>query len=73
MLLLIAILFCLFTYKFFTKWIWIILPFALVIDGLIWIHAHQLLFWIVFSAALITYDLIYRHQHGGKDPFYSNK
>ncbi|MBE1727432.1 hypothetical protein [Lactiplantibacillus plantarum] len=73
MLLLIAILFCLFTYKFFTKWIWIILPFALVIDGLLWIHAHQLLFWIVFSAALITYDLIYRHQHDGRDPFYSNK
>ncbi|MGQ2381743.1 HIRAN domain-containing protein [Lactiplantibacillus plantarum] len=72
MLLLIAVLFCMFTYKFFTKWVWIILPFALVIDGLIWIRAHQLLFWVILSAALITYDLIYRHQHNGKDPFYDN-
>ncbi|KRN36242.1 hypothetical protein IV39_GL000647 [Lactiplantibacillus plantarum] len=73
MLLLIAVLFCMFTYKFFTKWIWIILPFALAFDALLWIHAHQLLFWLVFSIALITYDLVYRHQHAGRDPFYNNK
>jgi len=73
MLLLIAVLFCMFTYKFFTKWIWIILPFASAFEVLLWIHAHQLLFWLVLSIALITYDFIYRRQHSGRDPFYNNK
>lgn len=73
MLFLITTLFCLFTYKLFTKWIWLTLLFALVLDGLLWVHAHQLLFWLVLTGALITYDLIYRHQHDGRDPFYSNQ
>lgn len=37
MLLLAVILFCLLSYKFFTKWIWIILPFAIIYDLGLWI------------------------------------
>ncbi len=60
-------------YRFFAKWRWFIFPLALLLNGLFWLHAHQLIFWTLLSVALITYDLSYRNRHAGRDPFYNNK
>lgn len=74
MLLLAVILFCLLSYKFFTKWIWIILPFAIIYNLGLWIVSHWM--WSVMIALILLglYDhFIYERHHNGKSLFGVNK
>lgn len=75
MLLLLVVLFCIFTYKFFTKWVWILLPFALVYDLGLWlVHNRHLVIWIIIAVCVVAglYDkFIYQTKHG-KSLFYND-
>ncbi|WP_024526788.1 hypothetical protein [Levilactobacillus brevis] len=72
MLLLFTIIFCLLTYKFFTKWIWWILPIAIIYDLGLWIASHLMLPIVIVAILLGLYDkFIYQTKHG-KSLFYND-
>lgn len=48
MFILLTIIFCIITYKFFSKWIWMILPFAIIFDlGLWFVHNWVFTFFMI--------------------------
>ncbi len=64
MLLLAAVLFCLFTYKLLTKWIWPILAIAIIYDFGLWIVSHVMLSIVIVCIALGAYDkFVYQRTH----------
>ncbi|WP_268912305.1 hypothetical protein [Lentilactobacillus sp. SPB1-3] len=64
MLLLIVVLFCMLSYKLLTKWIWVILPFAIIYDLGLWIVSHLLVTSVIILIGLELYDqLVYRRHH----------
>lgn len=69
MLLLLTIIFCWATYKFFTKWVWILIPIVLVVSAGSWLIHHPSAVVLIVAIIAGIYDLIYRHYHNGQDPF----
>ena len=65
MILLLVIVFCLLTYKFFSSLIWWLLPVAIVFDFGLWIIHHMALTALLVAVAFGLYDkFIYQDKHG---------
>lgn len=64
MLLLLVIIFCLLTYKFFSSWIWWILPIAIAFDLGLWMIDHLALTALLIAVVFGLYDkFIYQAKH----------
>lgn len=65
MLFLLVLIFCLLAGKFFSSWIWWILPIAIALDLGLWILHHLALMALLIAVGFGLYDkFIFQVKHG---------